>query len=255
MERDKMESMLIDYIDGRLRDAERHYVEQELIRNPQLYRLYEELKEVIQTMNAVSPERPSERLKVSFDAMISRERAAARKRVSLISPLFYRVAAGLALLVVGVSLGFWYSSYRASQREQARLSAEREQIAGITHTMTSDVSAARRILAVNSAPLSGSFHKEIIDALVKTLNEDNNANVRLAALEALNRFRQEPAVRKALVGSLSVQKDPVVQITLIQVLVDMKEKDALKSMHGIAESQDVIPAVRDEAHRAILILS
>jgi hypothetical protein len=87
------------------------------------------------------------------------------------------------------------------------------------------------------------------------MNEDPNTNVRLAALEALIKFHQEPVVRKKLIESLSVQKDPSVQITLIQFMVQMKERGVVNQLQQIVDDAHTIKAVKDEALSGLLKLS
>ena len=96
---------------------------------------------------------------------------------------------------------------------------------------------------------------QIVRALTKTMNEDPNTNVRLVAMEALGKFHQQDYVRKALIASLAIQKDPVVQIALIRLMVEIKEKEAMKELQRITNDEEVLPAVKDEAHAGILKLS
>jgi HEAT repeat protein len=96
---------------------------------------------------------------------------------------------------------------------------------------------------------------EIVKALVKTMNEDGNTNVRLAALDALSHFQNDPQVRRALVSALAKQKDPVVQIALIQLMVKLKEKGAVEDLKKIADDDKSIDAVKDEAYSGLLKLS
>ncbi len=79
--------------------------------------------------------------------------------------------------------------------------------------------------------------------------------MRLAALDALGKFYQQAHVRKSLITSLSVQKDPVVQIALIRLLVQMKEKQIVNELEKITRDGQVMKAVKDEAHSGILKLS
>ena len=116
-------------------------------------------------------------------------------------------------------------------------------------------SASQRLQGVRVALQMTSADDDVVQALVRTLNEDPNSNVRLAALDALGKFQIEPAVRKALIGSLSTQKDPVVQIALIQLLVRMKEKTVIKDLERMVEDEQNIKAVKDEAYNGILKLS
>ena len=87
------------------------------------------------------------------------------------------------------------------------------------------------------------------------MEEDPNTNVRLTALEALGKFYQQEHVRRALVTSLTTQKDPVVQIALIRLLVQMKEKQIVNDLEKITRDGQVMKAVKDEAYSGILKLS
>ena len=87
------------------------------------------------------------------------------------------------------------------------------------------------------------------------MNEDPNTNVRLAALDALSKFHQQEYVRTALINSLAKQKDPVVQISLIRLMVEMKEKSVIKELNRITKDKEMIKAVKDEAYSGLLKLS
>jgi hypothetical protein len=79
--------------------------------------------------------------------------------------------------------------------------------------------------------------------------------VRLAALEALGKFHQHAHVRKALIESLTRQKDPVVQISLIRLMVEMKEKSVINELEKMTKDKENIRAVKDEAYAGMLKLS
>lgn len=110
------------------------------------------------------------------------------------------------------------------------------------------LSASERISAVklsdrvpeNTAALDG----EITEILIYTMNNDENINVREAASEALFRFRSEPRIRTALVNSLSKQQDPLMQITLINMLVELKEKSAINEMQKLLMDTDTRDVVK-----------
>ncbi|MBV9987077.1 MAG: HEAT repeat domain-containing protein [Chitinophagaceae bacterium] len=113
-------------------------------------------------------------------------------------------------------------------------------------------SPSKRLSAASEA--SSLIDRDIIDALVKTMNTDPNTNVRLAALESLSRFHRESYVRKQLVAALEKQKDPVVQIELIQLLTRMKETSILKQLDKITQDDNAIKAVKDNAYSGIFTL-
>jgi hypothetical protein len=256
MERQKLESLLIDYIDGKLNSVDKHYVEQELLKNPKSFKLYEELKEVIQLMNKRNAVEPSANLKESFQNMLAEEMKLVKEtKVISINPWWYRVAAAVAFLVVGVSVGIGISNYNQRQIEIARINAEKAHVKELVTMIKNDQSAGKRILGLRMASEDEKVNDEILQALIQTLNEDENVNVKMAALEALRKFYAQPQVRKALIASLQKQTDPVIQIALIQILVELKEKGAIKRFKEITEDQELIPAVKDEAHLGIMVLS
>jgi hypothetical protein len=115
-------------------------------------------------------------------------------------------------------------------------------------------SASTRIAAAMDAYDMKNADKDIVDALVTTMNNDPNTNVRLAALEALAKFHRESYVRKQLTTSLKKQKDPMVQVELIQVLTKMKQKSILNELENLVKDVNTTEAVKDRAYSSILTL-
>jgi hypothetical protein len=260
MERNKLEGMIIDYIDNKLNAVDKQVVEQELMQNADVYKLYEQLKEVMQGMDGADSFVPSENLKSRFDTLLQQEIANQQKPKTVwFTPAFYRVAAAVTLLVIGGGAGYWISQQNNRNEEIVALKKEMELTRQLVfEKLNDDQSASQRMLGVKAAYESVTTSRpddEIIEALVTTLDHDSNSNVRLAALDALARFTGEKRVRTALVQSLATQTDPVVQIALIQLLVQMKEKGAMKSFQQIIDDEQSLPAVRDEAHVGIFKLS
>jgi len=171
-------------------------------------------------------------------------------------PTYYRVAAAIALLIVGGGIGFWISKYNDQQHELQALANEMKATKIMMMTLIGNQqSASQRIQGVNVAMTIESADDDVVKALIKRMNEDPNTNVRLAALDALNKFHEEPLVRKALIEGLSNQKDPVVQIALIQLMVKMKEKGIVTDLKRIVDDEETMKAVKDEAYTGLLELS
>lgn len=260
MDQEKLSGMIIDYIDGKLNEVDKQVIEQELVKNADAYKLFEQLKEVMQVMDKSEKLEPSEKLKQKFEAALQVEINEEQKsKTVFFTPAWYRAAAAAALLIVGGGVGYWISQQNQQRSELAALQLEMQETRRLVLAqMNNNQSASQRMLGVMAAYESVQANKpddEIVEALVTTMNNDGNSNVRLAAIEALSKFTGEENVRKALVQSLSVQKDPVVQIALIQLLVQMKEKGAVKSFEQIIDDEQVLPAVKDEAHAGIFKLS
>jgi hypothetical protein len=265
MEKEKLEGLLIDYIDNNLNPVDRQMIERELMENQDAYKLYQELKEVMFQMDKSTRLEPRPALRSNFENILKEEIALSNSAKTIFfRPAFYRVAAAVALLVVGGGIGFFISKQNDQRLEEIAKKVEaQEQQMKITNAITSemmaklgnDQSASQRIQGINVALKFEKADDEIVNALVNTMNEDRNTNVRLAALEALSKFIEEPTVRKALISSLSRQKDPHVQIALIQILVKIKEKGVVEDLQKIVDDEGTIQAVKDEAYSGILRLS
>jgi hypothetical protein len=257
MDNEKFEAQLIDYIDGRLSETERREVEEELMRNDNAYKLYEQLKEVMHAIERAQKFEPSRQLKEQFDKALDIETASSREKKSIfLRPVFYRVAAAVTLLVLGGGVGFWISKHNAQQQEVAMIKKQLDETKLIMMTLIDNqLSASQRIQGVNVAMTIEGADDEVVQALVRRMNDDPNTNVRLAALEALGKFLHEPVVKKALVQSLSTQKDPVVQIALIQLMVRIKEKTVIDDLRRMVDDEETMKAVKDEAYTGLLELS
>jgi HEAT repeat protein len=166
------------------------------------------------------------------------------------------VAAGLVFALAVGALFYWVNKGIEQDRELAELKAEMGKTKSMLMTMLNNQSSAgQRMQGVSVASKMEKTDDEIVNALIKTMDQDPNTNVRLAALEALSKFHQQTHVRSALIKSLSTQTDPSVQITLIRLLVEIKEMQTLKELERISTDENALPAVQDEAHAGILKLS
>lgn len=257
MNREDLESLLVDYIDGKLNDTDRKSVELELARNEESYRVYEQLVQVIKAMDNVQKFEPDPRLKRKFDEALSDE-VAKDKKAKVVSFHFnsYRIAAGVLIVMSMLLIGHWVNRNYQQEKELAALRKEMQITKQLMMSMIDNPeSASQRMKGVNVALGIEKADDDVIQALAKAMNEDRNTNVRLAALEALSKFRHEAPVRKILIDALAKQNDPVVQIALIQMLVQMKESGVVNELHKIIDDDETIQAVKDEAYTGIIKLS
>ena len=252
-----LESRIIDYIDGKGTEQERALIESELAHNKKSFELYEQLREVINTMDKVKPLEPSGKLKIAFEKALQNEIDAQKKsKTVFFSPIFFRAAAAVLLVLAGVAIGNWINHNQQQEKELAELKQQVEDNRRVMMAMLENQqSASQRMQGLSVAYEMDKPDDEIVKVLVKTMNEDPSTNVRLAAMDALGKFSYEASVRSSLIQSLSSQKDPVVQIALIQLLVKMKEKSVVKQLEQMTKDASTMKAVKDEAYSGILKLS
>jgi hypothetical protein len=259
MDKENLEGLLIDYIDGRLGQSETAELEHILATDSHAKMLYNQLVQLNRVIEHASELSPSKKLAASFQHMLDEEQRAVagnRGRQVFFSPMLSRVAAAIVLVMAGVTIGYFINQTNQQTEQLAKLEMEmRETRALMISKMDNQLSASQRMQGVNVAMNFETADDEVLRALARTMNSDPNTNVRLAAVEALGRFHEEPAVKKELISSLSTQSDPLVQIALIQLLVRIKEKAVINQLNEIIESDSSIKEVKDEAYTGILKLS
>lgn len=256
MEEAKLEKLLIEYIDGDLNEEEKLALEDEFARNPDTLKKYHELKEIIGLMDNASMLEPPSRMTATFNELLENETTASRRgKVIHIQPWVGKAAAAIALLIAGVIGGIIYSNYTNKQTQVAAVHKEKQRIGKVVSMISDSQSAGQRILGVKEALEEEQLNRELVAVLARTLNEDPNINVRMAALQGLRKYYRQPEVKRILLSSLSNQKDPLIQVALIHILVEMDEKDAVDQLRKLAEDQEVIKEVKDEAQMGLLVLS
>jgi len=168
--------------------------------------------------------------------------------------LWLRIAASVALLAVGTVLGLLLNRPAAPVVATAPAKEAQTLAAQLTAATQQPATASQRIQLVSDAPGSTRPGDPTVLVLLNTLNADPNPNVRLAAAEALYRLRADSLVGPALIQALPVQTDPNVQITLIELLVKLRDKQAVPQLRRLSQRTDALPAVRDQARQGVSLL-
>jgi HEAT repeat protein len=105
-------------------------------------------------------------------------------------------------------------------------------------------SASERIRGVSYTSEISKVNRNVINALLSTLNNDPNSNVRLITLEALTHYADDPVVREGLVQSILQQDSPLVQAALADAMLKLQEKKAVPSLKELLHQKDLNEMVR-----------
>src|SRR5579871_3527913 len=190
MDKEKLESLLIDYIDGALTNEDRETVESEIARNENTARLYRELKEVMGLMDNAKTTAPGASLRHNFEQVLQSEIAqsgnAQKGKQIFMQPWVLRVAAAVVLIIVVAVAADRVIENRKHERELAGIRKELEDNKKLMMAMLEDRQSASQRLMGTTVAYETMKHvdDEIVTALVKAMQSDPNTNVRLSALEA-----------------------------------------------------------------------
>lgn len=266
----EIQTLLIDYLDGTLDPATMDRMRQHLGGCTECQREAEELQLMLTTMKDTVAETPPPALRESFDTMLQSELnmlttaniieefkpAGARPgKVIPISHPAWKVAAALILVAAGIAIGRNLPSRPLQPIDYAGMDSLRNEVRSMRQeimlNMIDDESASQRIKAVSYSEDMSNPDQQVIDVLIKTLNNDKNVNVRLAALYSLSRFADKRAVRDSLVSSLPTQTEPIIQVVLINLLAEKRDTRAIAPIRNIMTNKKTLKEVKDAAQRSL----
>ncbi len=267
MKCEEVEDAMIDYLDNNLDNEDRLAIEKHIESCEHCLDELRDSQQLIRQMEKEELVKPNDSLRINFYHMLHSEikRNEGKNELNLqpaLQPWYsrsqYRIAAGFALLILGIFLGVFIHSGVRSSFEAKELSQLHSEVNALKKTamftMLKEESSSDRIKAVNYADELNTPDDNVIDVLIKTLNQDKNVNVRMAAAYALAKFADQRSVSDSMVKSLSNQTDPILQVTLINILVEKKEKNAIKPMQQIITNKSTLKEVKAVAEKGMKLL-
>ncbi len=202
---------------------------------------------------------PSMKLDDQFYAGLAAEKKKAKRNVFSISwpdwsASMPRLAFASVLLIAGFVGG--YLLERPAENTQVR--ALTQEVGSLKEmvmlSLLEKESATDRLRAVSLTSDMNQVSQKVTRALFKTLNEDDNVNVRLAALEAIKSYVRDGRVREELVRSISKQDSPMVQVELAELMVAIQEKKSVKALQKILENEKTPKEVKSKIQESIRVL-
>lgn len=236
---------LPEYLDGKL-DKNTHSIVRNHINQCESCReIYTELNSFLKFTDSFQDIEPPAGMKNEFIQMAELESNQINTRLFVI-PSWIKIAAMIIVIFGTFAAGYFTGS---EENENTLLMAEMENLrqqvllAGLR-----DYSGPQKIEAVYNVSTLGNTNRELLDALVYTMNSDKNINVRLAALNVLSEMMDKNEnVKTELINSLTVQENPLIQISLIQVLTESGVKEARDKIESISNNENTDQNVKEFA--------
>jgi hypothetical protein len=150
-----------------------------------------------------------------------------------------------ATLVVGILVG-----ERITQPRHSEIAALRDDMRLVGLALLDHQSASERLVGVEWAQRVSSA-PQVVQALLDRVQYDPSSNVRLAAIEALRGRLDEPQVAAGLAAALDRQDEPLVQVTLADVLLERGAADGVAAVRRLVEREGIEPSVREYVSTAL----
>jgi hypothetical protein len=273
---DRLEAQVADYLGGTLDPASTRELQGHLAACPACRAEVDGLVAVWAGLGLIPDEEPGEALRARFYARLEaalaegegRGRPAAAFAGFLargwpgrpLRPLHRAVAAAL-LVAVGIGIGLVGGALGRGGAPAAGRGEEEPATSGEVAALRGEVEAMGRLLALSllaqdsaserlkgvrwSARTGGA--EEVTAALLATLSDDPNVNVRLAAVDALARYADRPAVAEGLAEALPRETSPLVQLALVDAVVAGDGRRAAPALQALLAAPGLDATVRERA--------
>ena len=263
---EKGKEWLAGWMDNQLTEAARAEMDAHLARCEECRRQLETNRQLWASMGEVPVPLPSDKMQVRFDAMLDTYKQEESRRtpgiIHYLRELFavrpaFTWSYSLVLVVAGLGGGYLLSrparASAGSDREAlSSLSTQvREMKEVVLLSLLENPSASERIRGVSYTSEITNVNRNVVSALLSTLNNDPNNNVRLITLEALTHYADDAVVREGLVQSILQQDSPLVQAALADVMLKLQEKKAVKPFKELLRQKDLNEMVRSKIQETL----
>lgn len=265
MDSKKIEILTMEYLSKNMKAQEQADFEELLQNHPEYLQLFDGLRETWQGIDNIESPSPSEKMDERFYAMLHEEAEKREKSDSKSADGFWtfleslwkpQLAYGILILGLGLFTGYFLRpTSPAEQIETTVVSQSEPETEGVRQqlvlTLLEQPSASKRLQGINEANKIGKTDEKVIDALLQTLNNDSNVNVRLAAIESLTNYVNDPKVREGLVQSIVRQDAPIVQVTLANLMVALQEIRSIEPFKTLMQSKELNTSVKKKLETSI----
>lgn len=258
------------WLSNQLTDAERQEFEVHLAACTACQQEVNEARQVLNLMKQIQAPESSADMEVRFQDMLDVYKQSVNKDsiwkniISHLRQLWsfqpkLQLAYSVVLLVLGITIGYLFltKSPKDNSKEQIAtlLSKVEDMRQMMALSLLENPSASERLRAVSYTEEITNVNAQIIDALLRTLNEDPNVNVRLVTLEALIKYSDQPKVREELIRSIANQESPLMQSALADVMIKLQEKSSISAFKDLLKNTGADNPVKSKIEKTITQLS
>jgi hypothetical protein len=163
----------------------------------------------------------------------------------------WQIALASALLIVGVAAGRFAAGVpREMSPDMAQLKGQVEGLRQLVAlSLLQAQSPSDRLRGVSFSSQISQPDAEVVQSLLRAIRHDPNVEVRLSAVDAIEKYTGDLNVRRALVDAVAVQDSAIVQCALIDLLKQVNDRASIPALTKLAQDRQADEVVR---HRATL---
>lgn len=258
MEKENIQELLAKYNEGQADPSEVKRIEQLIEEGAIDLTELHELNQLNEQVMKLEDPTPSGALDDQFYAMLAKMKRKS-KGFSWAGFLSWpQLAPRLAIASVTLLLGIAAGYYLKPSEESVDVVQLNQQLSELREMMMFSLlekeSATDRLKAVSLTQEMDGASTKVTEALIRTLENDPNINVRLSALEALKPYVRNDSVREKLVRSIAKQESPLVQVALAELMVVLQERSSVGELKKIIENESTPAEVKKRIEESIKIM-
>jgi hypothetical protein len=267
MDCEKYEVLFTDWINKDLPPDELLKLEQHLTGCKSCSEELAAMKALWMEMGEMDVPAPSAHMQVKFQAMLNTYKADVAERNSTWAGTVEKLrslwkwqprvpmAYNLVVILISFACGYWVFSIGKGGKQDEQLEDLTTQVHELKQTMMLSMlenpSASERIKGVSYTSEIKHVDEQVIDALLATLNNDPNVNVRLITLDALSRLADHAEVRSGLIQSITEQESPLMQSAIADVMLSLQERRSVGSFKELLKQKNLDNGVRTKINKTI----
>lgn len=262
---EKYIDLVTGYLQNDLNSDEKKKLD-ELIKSGEIHLLdLKEIEMMYGKMDSLDTPEPNSAMRDRFYSMLEEEKQS--QSISWLQKLnawideqksrfeFQYVVYTAAVFLAGLLIGDLYAPLSNQDEQINQLTSEVSQMREMMMiSLLGNSSPTERLKAVNISSEIRSVDERVVNALLKTLNNDSNVNVRLAAVEALASHASNPAVRSGLINSITIQQSPIVQAALADAMLALQERQSVNEFKKLLARDELDSNVRNKLENTIAAL-
>lgn len=256
MNEEEFASSLMDKLAGDLSENEVNSFEAQLSQDKSMqddYKFFSQAWRDLGELSIANPE-PSlsdnfyERLKLQ---QLKEERRFPNRLKSLVNELIYTsspLARNISFCLFLLAFGFILGGNFNTKKIEVNQNMAPTEIAPQQY-----IPSTQKIQQVNAIASQNS--EQALGQLMNIVSEEQNTNVRLAALHQLGQHSSNPALKKFYLQQLEIETSPLIQVELLNLYMEnSKTKESINTMESLLAKSKLDPNVQEKIRKDLPVL-
>jgi hypothetical protein len=242
---EEVREQFADYVTNRSEDPIRSQISEHIETCRTCRSELDELNSLWTELGKIPRAEPTPAVRVRFDELLHLYPRPLR-------PGLLQLGIAVTLLLIGIAIGYYIHPSAVPSTELLELRNELYQTRQtVALSLMQQQAATDRLKGISWSSQLQQPSAELLRALLDTLMHDSSVNVRLATVDALRQFGDQPVVRRGLLEAMARPQSPMVEISLIDLAVDLREKESLAALRQLTKDQTLDRSVRERAEKGL----